>query len=189
MTIPPEISAAIADNRELTDSEKTTFGLDEIAKNIRHWLRYTKAQRDKEALSIDNNTNVNFPVHPGYMQFELWAATLEQAAKLIRDRKSDDKPNDGFELYENTLSIEELRREVRWLWDNKRLLMRAIRDKADMPPPRVLKDLDSAAKWPDDNDIGRTLRRKYGLDIIPPVSECEGGAGVWSRILAGLNDN
>lgn len=145
MTSRPEIYAAMCDGRDLTESEKTSFALDEMALYIRMCLKWTRQQRD----TIDGSTDINFPVNPGYQQFELWAYTLEQAANAFRDR-SKSNPDD-LEPYENTLSIEELRREVRWLWDNKGLLMRAIRDKIDMPPP--------------------------------------GGAGVWSRIRAGLNDN
>lgn len=187
MTIPREIVASVRDNRDMTESEKVSFGLSQITANIRHWLKWTKEQRDKEGLTTDENSNVNFPVDPGYRQFERWAHLLEEATDLIRVRTT--KSTDNLEPYENKLSIEELRREVRWLWDSQRMLMSAIRDKADMPPPRVLKDLSSAAKWPDDKDIGRMLQRKYGIEIIPPVSECENGAGVWSRMLAGLNDN
>lgn len=88
--------------------------------------------------------------------------------------------------YENTLSIEELRREVRECWDLKMALADAIRDVPEMPPPWVLLFLSCGQKWPEDNNLGKLLQRKLGLDAIPPKSECEGGAGVWYRIRQGL---
>lgn len=172
-------------DRESTASEKISNALNEIALYIRMCLKWTREEREQAGLSIDGSTDINFPVTPGYQQFALWASTIEDASTLIHSKKS----TDDFEPYENTLSIDELRREVRWLWDSKRLLMNAIRDKSEMPAPRVLKDLSRAAKWPEDNDLGKTLQRHYRLDIIPPVSECEGGAGVWWRIRTGLTVN
>jgi hypothetical protein len=91
-----------------------------------------------------------------------------------------------LEPYENTLTLEELRREVRECWDREQALAVAIRDAAEMPAPWILLYLSRAAKWPEDNDLGKTLQRKMGLDVIPPKSECEGGAGVWHRLRKGL---
>lgn len=89
-------------------------------------------------------------------------------------------------VYEDTLSAEELRREVRQCWDLEHALASALRDMPEMPPPWVLLFLDRAAKWPEDHDLGKTLQREMGLAVIPPKSECEGGAGVWHRIRQGL---
>lgn len=93
-----------------------------------------------------------------------------------------------IEPYENRLSIEELRREVRECWDREQMLAEALRDAPEMPHPWLLLFLSRAAKWPEDNNIGKMLQRrdKLGLDAIPPKSECEGGAGVWYRIRQGL---
>lgn len=88
--------------------------------------------------------------------------------------------------YENTLSIEELRREVRECWDLKMALADAIRDVPEMPPPWVLLFLSRGSTWPEDNNLGKLLQRKLKLDAIPPKSECESGAGVWYRIRQGL---
>ena len=88
--------------------------------------------------------------------------------------------------YEDTLALDELRREVRQCWDREHALISALRDMPEMPPPWLLLFLDRAAKWPDDHDLGKTLQRTMGLDAIPPKSECEGGAGVWHRIRLGL---
>lgn len=90
------------------------------------------------------------------------------------------------EPYENKLSIEELRREVRECWDREAALIKAMQDLPDVAPPWICLFLDRAAKWPEDNNIGRLLQRKHGLDAVPPKSECEGGAGVWHRIRQGL---
>jgi hypothetical protein len=55
-----------------------------------------------------------------------------------------------------------------------------------MPPPWVLLCLERGSIWPDDNDLGKLLQRKLGLQAVPPKSECEAGAGVWYRIRQGL---
>ena len=88
--------------------------------------------------------------------------------------------------YENTLSIEELRREVRFEWDQKNALVKALRDLPEVPPVIVLHLLSRSGKWPDDNSLGKQLQRKHGLDAVPPKSEYESGAGVWFRIRRGL---
>jgi len=91
------------------------------------------------------------------------------------------------EPYENKLSIEELRKELRYALDVQYGILNAIRDIPEMPPPFVLLHLgSSASKYPEDKDKGKELQRKYGLEIIPPKSECEWGAGVWYRMLNGL---
>lgn len=91
-----------------------------------------------------------------------------------------------IEPYENTLSVDELRREVRECWNREHALIEAIRDAIEMPPPWILVFLSGAGKWPEDKDLGKSLQRKMGLAVIPPKSECESGAGVWHRIRQGL---
>jgi hypothetical protein len=91
-----------------------------------------------------------------------------------------------IEPYENSLSIEQLRCEVRELWDLQQDIVSALRDLPEVPPPWVLMFLSRANKWPEDNNLGKLMQRKYGLDLIPPKSECESGAGVWYRIRQGL---
>src|SRR5882724_10503478 len=91
--------------------------------------------------------------------------------------------------YENTLSLEELRREIRFEWDQKYAVIAALRDLPEVPPVIVLHLLSSAGKWPDDNSMGKQLQRKHGLDAIPPKSEYETGAGIWSRIRGGMVDS
>lgn len=90
------------------------------------------------------------------------------------------------EPYENTLSVEELRREVRRCWDRENALINALRDLPEVPHSKVLLLLSRAAKWSDDNNIGIQLQRKFGSTAIPYKSEYEGGAGVWYRIRRGM---
>lgn len=90
------------------------------------------------------------------------------------------------EPYENTLSVDELRRELRYYIDIHYGILYAIRDAPEMPPPFVLLHLGSVSKWPEDSNRGKELQRKMGLAVIPPKSECECGAGVWDRIMRGL---
>ena len=85
------------------------------------------------------------------------------------------------------MSIEELRKELRYAWDVQYGILNTIRDIPEMPLPFVLLHLgSSASKYPEDRDKGKELQRKYGLEIILPKSECEWGAGVWYRMLNGL---
>lgn len=90
------------------------------------------------------------------------------------------------EPYENTLSLEELRREIRFEWNQKHALIKALRDLPEVPPVIVQRLLSSAAKWPDDNNIGKRLQREHGSEAIPYKSEYESGAGLWHRIRRGL---
>ena len=64
-------------------------------------------------------------------------------------------------------------------------IIQALRDKPEVPDWRVLLFLSQVATA-EDWDIGKAMQRKYGFDLIPPVSEYEQGMGVWSKILRGL---
>lgn len=88
--------------------------------------------------------------------------------------------------YEDTLTLEELKREARRCWDLQRALVDAIRNVPEMPPPWVLLFLSRGSKWPDDSNLGKLLQRKLKGEVIPFKSECETGAGVWYRIRQGL---
>lgn len=88
--------------------------------------------------------------------------------------------------YVNSLSVEQLRSELKHALEVKYGVLFALRDIPEMPSPFVLLHLGTVAKWPNDNERGKELRRKFGLSIIPPKSECEGGAGLWDRIRQGL---
>jgi hypothetical protein len=95
--------------------------------------------------------------------------------------------SDEIQPYENTLTLVELRREVRMCWDREQALIDALRDVPEMPPAWILLFLSRAAKWPEDYNFGKILRREMGFDVIPPKSECECGAGIWHRIRQGLS--
>lgn len=88
--------------------------------------------------------------------------------------------------YENTMSIERLRQELRECWDRERAIVDALRDLPEMAPPWILLFFDRAAKYPDDNSLGKKLQQKLPRGAIPYKTECEGGAGVWYRIRQGM---
>lgn len=90
------------------------------------------------------------------------------------------------EPYENTLSISELRAALRYALDVQYGILHALRDLPQFPPPGVLIHLASAARYPDDWSRGKELQKEYGLEAIPPKTECELGAGLWNRIRAAL---
>lgn len=86
------------------------------------------------------------------------------------------------EPYENRLSLEELRREVRRAWNEERALRDALVDLPDIPPREVLWRLSSAAMNIHNLDclaIGKREQWKRSLDEIPPKCELEAAAGLW----------
>ena len=92
----------------------------------------------------------------------------------------------ALEPYENTLSIAELRSELRHSLDVQYGILHALRDAPRFPSAFVLLHLGSAAKYPDDWKRGKELQREHGLHVIPPQTECELGAGLWDRIRPAL---
>lgn len=96
--------------------------------------------------------------------------------------ETDDTP------YENTLPLEDLRREVRRSWDRENHLVIALRTLPEVPDWRVLHLLSRAAKFPEDGNIGKAMQHVHGFDAIAPRVESEMGAGLWSRIRSGLLD-
>lgn len=88
--------------------------------------------------------------------------------------------------YEDTLSVEQLRREVREAWDDTDALMTALRKLPEVPPYRVLLLLSQAAKDPEDWERGKAMQRALGTEKVFPKSEAESGAGLWWRIRRGL---
>lgn len=75
------------------------------------------------------------------------------------------------------MSEDELRSELRRSWDTQHALMDALLDLPTMPPPAILSFLSEGSRK--EGDLGRVLQRNLGLESIPPVSECERGAGLW----------
>lgn len=88
--------------------------------------------------------------------------------------------------YINSLSVEELRRELIYALEVKYGLFFALRDAPEMPDSLVLLHLGTVAKWPEDAKVGKQRQRELGSDVIPFKTECESGAGLWERIRSGL---
>ena len=88
--------------------------------------------------------------------------------------------------YINSLSVEDLRRELTHALEVKYGLLFALRDAPEMPSPFVLLHLGTVGKWPEDSNRGKELQRQHGSAVIPYKTECEVGAGLWSRIRRGL---
>ena len=82
------------------------------------------------------------------------------------------------EPYENTFSLDDLRKEVRRQWDTRNALVKALRELPEVPDWRVLKLLSHAAKFPEDGEIGKSMQRTHGFDAIAPRVEYEMGAGL-----------
>ena len=78
------------------------------------------------------------------------------------------------------------------LWWHEELFsdpdLNAVRDLPEFPHPWLLKQLGSAARYPEDHTLGKQAQIKVGSAVIPFKSECEGGAGVWIRIRRALID-
>jgi hypothetical protein len=62
-------------------------------------------------------------------------------------------------------------------------LLDALRDLPEVPPPLVLRTLSHAAKFSGDWEEGKRIQRERGLDVVPPNTECEMGAGWWHRVI------
>lgn len=88
--------------------------------------------------------------------------------------------------YIDSLSLEELRRELKYSLEVQYGILFALRDNPLIPSPFILLHLGTAAKWPEDSKTGKELQRKLGSEAIPYKSECECGAGLWTRIRKGL---
>lgn len=89
------------------------------------------------------------------------------------------------ENYINRLTAEQARLELLIALENQYALLDALRNAPEIADPIVLHFLSSAAAY-EDKDLGKLLQRKHRLDAVPPVSECETGAGIWWRIRQGL---
>ena len=80
--------------------------------------------------------------------------------------------------YLDNLTPEQMRRELETAIEFQLEFLHALRELPDFPPPFVLHELNYAANR-NDHGRGKKLQRDVSLEVIPPVSECEGGAGVW----------
>jgi len=79
--------------------------------------------------------------------------------------------------------IERLKCENKYLLEKFYPLLDALRDLPDLPTPDVLLTLSHSAKYPEDWNTGKRLQRERGLDVVPPKTECELGAGWWHRVV------
>lgn len=99
------------------------------------------------------------------------------------------------EPYENTLSIEQLRQEVRKLWDEQQAFNQALIDLPEVPPIDALGMLASVSMNLSMNlkgfdldlqGIGKALQRSH--EGVPFQCEYETAAGLWSIIRQALLD-
>jgi hypothetical protein len=65
-------------------------------------------------------------------------------------------------------------------------LTKAFKELPEVPPVTVLDLLSDAGNFPEDWERGKAMQRKHRLEAIPPRTEYEIGAGVWSRLLSGF---
>jgi len=73
--------------------------------------------------------------------------------------------------------------EAQYYIDRYYGLLHALRDLPELPPPLVLKVLSTAADFSKDWEEGKRIQRERGLEAVPPVTECEMGAGFWHRVI------
>lgn len=89
--------------------------------------------------------------------------------------------------YEDTLSLEELRREVRTLWDREHALTSDLRDLPEIPSIETMRTLTGAGmatRSPDVHSIGCKMRRTH--KNIPYKTEFECAVGLWSLMREGI---
>ena len=86
----------------------------------------------------------------------------------------------------DAMPINALRDELVWALEQQFALVEALKELPEIAPVPALHLLSEAASWPGDWERGKAMAHEHGIDAIPPVSECENGAGLWARIRAGL---
>jgi hypothetical protein len=102
---------------------------------------------------------------------------------------------EGTQPYENTLTLEELRKEVRRLWDDLSALDDALIELPEVPNWRVQRLLINASMnfRSMDHDvwqIGKQLQRKHGYESVVGKTEYECAVGLWSLLRKGaLSDD
>lgn len=78
---------------------------------------------------------------------------------------------------------EELYAIIDSLRHDARVLCETLRAAPAFPSPYALKLLSRYARYPEDNEVGRALRQKFGIHVVPAKFECEAGAGFWMRLI------
>ncbi len=94
-----------------------------------------------------------------------------------------------LEPYENTLTIDVLRRELRFSWNNEHAFTADLKRLPEAPSIGTLHFLTNAAmgsRHLDYHDIGTQMQRDHGLDAVPPKCEYECAAGLWFVIRQGI---
>lgn len=87
------------------------------------------------------------------------------------------------ERYIDSLSAEQLRNELKYELNRKFAMREAFSELPEVPSPLVLNMLNDFAKFERDWDRGKRMQRDHD---IPPNTECETGAGLWSIIRPAL---
>lgn len=87
---------------------------------------------------------------------------------------------------ENTMSIEELRRELRMAWDDQQALLETLRDLPEFPPVRVMSLLSEASSVRSNDSAGGKRIQRDNPGTVPYKSECERGMGFYFRLRQGL---
>jgi hypothetical protein len=91
--------------------------------------------------------------------------------------------------YINRMDADQLRRELVIVLEQRIALSEALLELPEVPPVEALMALAHAGMNthnPDTSAIGKALQRKVGLEAIPPKTEYEAAAGLWSIIRAAL---
>ncbi len=91
--------------------------------------------------------------------------------------------------YEQQLTVEELKLELRNAWDQQQSFIEDLIERPEVPSILTLWFLALPAmnhKEVRFYDIGKKLQLKYGLEKIPPKTELECAAGLWTCIRKGL---
>jgi hypothetical protein len=90
-----------------------------------------------------------------------------------------------IEPYENTLSLDELRREVRDAWNQSHALNNALLELPEVPPIDAIRAITHAGMnsrnigaW----ERGKEIQRKHEWGVVPSKTEYECAVGLWSVI-------
>lgn len=93
------------------------------------------------------------------------------------------------EPYENTLSVEQLRSEVRQLWDRAHAFRDDINTLPEVPSIETLWHLQGAASglpFRETWEIGKQLQQEQPYGAVPWKTELECAAGLWVMIREGI---
>ncbi len=84
---------------------------------------------------------------------------------------------------EDHMTVEELRSELCFAWDQHQELMGALSELPDVPSHLVLRALaDFRGGFPDMWELGKAEQRNHGWQVVPAKTEYEIAQGLWSII-------